>query len=254
VRTKGTTARRWALATAAWLTLLASAVFLPHHLAAQRFQNNFGDGTYIVGVDIEPSTYRSAGGPACYWARLYGTDIATSPIIYSAYAPHGAQVIVYPTDVAFFTQGCAPWGNLATYTGPSAAQLLATPTPTPTPTPALTPISTASQPTPSPASASPPGPAVVIATLQGNCSGEEGLSVRVTDVAGSPVRGAVVFVQIVLETGTQGLVLPPTDATGQTQQVIDIGSPAIGFPVIWGVTASNGQLAGATTVACANLG
>src|SRR5690606_14520514 len=32
----------------------------------------FGEGTYIVGVDILPGTYRSEGNDFCYWARLSG--------------------------------------------------------------------------------------------------------------------------------------------------------------------------------------
>lgn len=32
--------------------------------------NSFGEGTYEVGVDIQPGRYRSPGGDNCYWARL----------------------------------------------------------------------------------------------------------------------------------------------------------------------------------------
>lgn len=32
--------------------------------------NTFGDGTYEVGVDIQPGKYKSPGGNGCYWARL----------------------------------------------------------------------------------------------------------------------------------------------------------------------------------------
>ena len=31
-----------------------------------------GDGTWRVGLDIKPGTYRSPGGEACHWARLFG--------------------------------------------------------------------------------------------------------------------------------------------------------------------------------------
>lgn len=31
-----------------------------------------GDGVWRVGVDIQPGTYRSSGGDACSWARLFG--------------------------------------------------------------------------------------------------------------------------------------------------------------------------------------
>lgn len=32
--------------------------------------NSFSDGTYEVGVDIQPGKYKSPGGDSCYWARL----------------------------------------------------------------------------------------------------------------------------------------------------------------------------------------
>lgn len=50
----------------------------------------FGDGTYQVGVDIAPGTYRSAGGVMCYWKRL--GSLNASDIIDNNDSP-GPQVV-----------------------------------------------------------------------------------------------------------------------------------------------------------------
>jgi hypothetical protein len=65
------------------------------------------DGTYQVGVDIAPGTYRSAGGTGCYWARL--KSLNTSDIINNNISD-GPQVVgIQPTDAAFLTKSCGPW-------------------------------------------------------------------------------------------------------------------------------------------------
>jgi hypothetical protein len=33
-------------------------------------KTTFGPGTWIVGTDVAPGTYRSSGGDGCYWERL----------------------------------------------------------------------------------------------------------------------------------------------------------------------------------------
>jgi hypothetical protein len=65
------------------------------------------DGTYQVGVDIVPGTYRSAGGTGCYWARL--KSLNTSDVINNNISD-GPQVVgIQPTDAAFLTKNCGPW-------------------------------------------------------------------------------------------------------------------------------------------------
>ncbi len=44
----------------------------------------FGEGTYIVGTDIEPGTYRELGGEFCYWSRLSGFGGGIDQIIANA--------------------------------------------------------------------------------------------------------------------------------------------------------------------------
>jgi hypothetical protein len=70
------------------------------------------DGTYRVGTDIVPGTYRSGGTSPegesdCYWARLNSlnpTHIITNNI------STGPQVVtIQPSDTAFLTHSCQTW-------------------------------------------------------------------------------------------------------------------------------------------------
>jgi hypothetical protein len=70
------------------------------------------DGTYAVGADIVPGTYRTAGRgmegePDCYWARLRSLD--TLDIINNNNSLGPQIVEVQPSDTAFLTQNCLPW-------------------------------------------------------------------------------------------------------------------------------------------------
>jgi ribosomal protein L29 len=64
-----------------------------------------GTGTFVVGQDIEPGTYRAAASPGCYWARLKSLD--TSNIIDNQNADGPVVVEILPSDKAFETDGCA---------------------------------------------------------------------------------------------------------------------------------------------------
>jgi hypothetical protein len=103
------------------------------------------------------------------------------------------------------------------------------------------------------AAASAPGSTLLVgATLSGNCSGMEGLSVTVTDASGSPVQGAAVSVHIQLSTTAQNHDLPPTDASGQTHGTMDVGSPSRTIATVWTITASSSTAAGSTDTSCKN--
>jgi hypothetical protein len=65
------------------------------------------DGTYVVGTDIVPGTYTSAGpvgDGACYWKRMNG-----SAIIDNALTKKPQVVQIAPTDTAFTTNDCQQW-------------------------------------------------------------------------------------------------------------------------------------------------
>jgi hypothetical protein len=68
------------------------------------------DGTYLVGSDIAPGTYRAKDiGNNCYWARLNSTnpqDIITND---NVSAGGQALVTIAKGDKAFQTQGCGTW-------------------------------------------------------------------------------------------------------------------------------------------------
>jgi hypothetical protein len=70
------------------------------------------DGTYRVGTDIVPGTYRSAGpspegASDCYWARL--SSLNETHIIDSNISTGPQVVIIRPSDAAFLTHSCQPW-------------------------------------------------------------------------------------------------------------------------------------------------
>ena len=70
------------------------------------------DGTYRVGTDIVPGTYRSAGPrpqgePDCYWARLDSLD--PDHIIKNDISADPQEVTIESSDTAFETRNCQPW-------------------------------------------------------------------------------------------------------------------------------------------------
>ena len=70
------------------------------------------DGTYRVGIDIEPGTYRTAGRSAegatdCYWARL--SSLNEVDILASNITTSPQLVLIEAGDRAFLTHSCQPW-------------------------------------------------------------------------------------------------------------------------------------------------
>lgn len=68
----------------------------------------FSDGTFLVGDDITPGTYRSTGTGLCYWARLSGFQGGLSEIIGNG-NDSPEIVSISPSDVGFETRGCGRW-------------------------------------------------------------------------------------------------------------------------------------------------
>lgn len=65
------------------------------------------DGKFVVGKDIQPGAYHTAGptaGGACYWKRLNGDKIVDN-----ALSKKEQTVVIEPTDTAFQTNHCQPW-------------------------------------------------------------------------------------------------------------------------------------------------
>ncbi|WP_418002173.1 hypothetical protein ACNO8X_18430 [Mycobacterium sp. PDNC021] len=72
-----------------------------------------GDGLFIVGKDIAPGTYATAGpvgDKRCYWRRMNNADPhAKNNVIDSAMTAKPQVVLIDVTDKAFKTSGCQPW-------------------------------------------------------------------------------------------------------------------------------------------------
>jgi len=93
-------------------------------------QSISGDGTYRVGVDIQPGVYVSAGGTggyACVWFR-HRTLGADPTDIIDSNASQGQQIVtIAGTDATFETSSCKPWslsgsaGALPAVAAPSTA-------------------------------------------------------------------------------------------------------------------------------------
>lgn len=75
-------------------------------------QSIAGDGTYRVGVDVQPGVYVSAGGTGgfpCVWFRHRTLGADPSDIIDSN-ASQGQQIVtIAGTDATFETSSCKPW-------------------------------------------------------------------------------------------------------------------------------------------------
>ncbi len=81
-------------------------------LTSPASQASFGDGVWLVGVDVVPGTYRTVGavGNACRWERLSGPG-GTMTASDSVFAGHATATIV-AADGAFSSEGCGEWRRL----------------------------------------------------------------------------------------------------------------------------------------------
>ncbi len=71
---------------------------------------HFGDGTFQVGKDIQPGTYRTrVGSSGCYYARLKGFSGSVSDIIANNNTDAPAVVTISSSDKGFQSQDCGTW-------------------------------------------------------------------------------------------------------------------------------------------------
>jgi hypothetical protein len=75
-------------------------------------KTSFGEGTYIVGTDIEPGTYRNSGSSGCYFARLSDFTGGLNSIIANGNTDDPTVVTIKPTDAGFESQACGTWTML----------------------------------------------------------------------------------------------------------------------------------------------
>lgn len=73
-----------------------------------------GDGTFVVGDEIRPGTYKTSGPvdsdfPNCYWARLKSTSGDFDDIIANGNPAGQTTITISSSDGAFQTSGCEEW-------------------------------------------------------------------------------------------------------------------------------------------------
>lgn len=70
----------------------------------------FTDGTFQVGSDIQPGTYRTQiSSSGCYYARLKGFGGTTDDILANNLTDYPAIVTILPSDKGFESQNCGTW-------------------------------------------------------------------------------------------------------------------------------------------------
>jgi hypothetical protein len=71
----------------------------------------FGDGMYLVGVDIAPGTWRSEGSSSCYWERLSGFGGDPGEIIANGLSDDPQIVTIGASDAGFESTDCGMWSK-----------------------------------------------------------------------------------------------------------------------------------------------
>lgn len=72
----------------------------------------FGDGIWIVGVDIQPGTYRTDASPGwCYAERLSGFGGTLDEITANELSFDPLIVTIKATDAGFSSEDCDLWTN-----------------------------------------------------------------------------------------------------------------------------------------------
>lgn len=74
--------------------------------------SSFGDGTWRVGEEIQPGTYRAPGGGLCYWERLSGFSGNLGDIITNDFGTKNGTVTIASSDVGFHTEDCGTWKKI----------------------------------------------------------------------------------------------------------------------------------------------
>lgn len=74
--------------------------------------SQFSDGTFAVGQDIQPGTYRNSGSEGCYYARLRGFGGTIKDIISNENTDAVAIVSILPADAGFESKRCGTWSRI----------------------------------------------------------------------------------------------------------------------------------------------
>ena len=97
---------------------IAIALLALSAATAQGTPHVFGDGTHLVGTDIQPGVYQAPGGESCTWllhrgGHQYVTSLGTDRDV----------VEILGSDLAFHTERCGTWGLAAVAPGDNDERL-----------------------------------------------------------------------------------------------------------------------------------
>lgn len=74
--------------------------------------STFGAGTFLVGSQLDPGTYRTRAIPdGCYWERLSGLSGDLDDIIANDFTNGLSVVTILPSDRAFSSSRCGLWST-----------------------------------------------------------------------------------------------------------------------------------------------
>lgn len=73
---------------------------------------SFGPGTFVVGTDIEPGTYRNSGDGSCYWARLSNFQGGFDALTANENADGQTIVEIAASDAGFTSARCGTWEKI----------------------------------------------------------------------------------------------------------------------------------------------
>jgi hypothetical protein len=75
-----------------------------------------GEGTFRVGIDIEPGTHTTTprpGGYSCVWTRLSSLSGTSDAKIANGSGEGPQYVTIEPSDVAFKSEYCQTWQKIS---------------------------------------------------------------------------------------------------------------------------------------------
>lgn len=92
-------------------TSATTTTAVPTTTTAPGPKTSFADGSYRVGVDIAPGTYRSsATATGCYWKRM-SNFTGVDDIIANYLSNSPTTVTILASDTGFQTRGCGTWSK-----------------------------------------------------------------------------------------------------------------------------------------------
>lgn len=89
-----------------------SAALGGQEAAAKANEFDGAAGTYLIGSDIKPGTYRATASSGCYWARLSSLDGGVDAIIQNENTDGPFVVRIKATDKALQVQGCGTFTRI----------------------------------------------------------------------------------------------------------------------------------------------